>query len=99
MVRGHLPDARVWHSPGDGITPTTVLWLVLRETLVLVAAGLAAGVLVVLVVGRYLETLLFGITPSDSIAIGGAVAILLTIAMTAAYCRQGAQATSIRQPR
>jgi ABC-type antimicrobial peptide transport system permease subunit len=62
-----------------------VLWLVLRETLALVTAGLAAGVLAVLVVGRYLENLLFGIGSSDPIAIGGAVAILLTIAMTAAY--------------
>ena len=68
-----------------GAKHTTVLWLVLRETLALVTAGLAAGVLVVLVVGRYLENLLFGIGSSDPIAIGGAVAILLTIAMTAAY--------------
>ena len=35
-----------------GAKHTTVLWLVLRETLALVTAGLAAGVLVVLVVGR-----------------------------------------------
>jgi predicted permease len=68
-----------------GAKHTTVLWLVLRETLALVTAGLAAGVLAVLVVGRYLENLLFGIGSSDPIAIGGAVAILLTIAMTAAY--------------
>ena len=68
-----------------GAKHTTVLWLVLRETLALVTAGLAAGVLVVLVVGRYLENLLFGIGSSDPIAIGGAVAILLTIAMSAAY--------------
>jgi predicted permease len=68
-----------------GAKHTTVLWLVLRETLTLVTAGLAAGVLAVLVVGRYLENLLFGIGSSDPIAIGGAVAILLTIAMTAAY--------------
>ncbi len=68
-----------------GAKHTTVLWLVLRETLAVVTAGLAAGVLVVLVVARYLEKLLFGIGSSDPIAIGGAVAILLTIAMTAAY--------------
>jgi predicted permease len=67
-----------------GARRTTVVWLVLRETFVLVGAGLAAGLLVVYQGGRYLERLLFGITPGDPIALGGAAALLLLVALAAA---------------
>ena len=48
-----------------GAQPGNLLALVLREGLVLVAAGAAVGVLVALVLTRFLETLLFGVHARD----------------------------------
>jgi ABC-type antimicrobial peptide transport system permease subunit len=62
-----------------------VIWLVLRDTLLLVTAGLTSGVLLVLWAGRYVRTLLFEVTPADPFAIGAAMLMLLAIALTAAY--------------
>jgi predicted permease len=62
-----------------------VIWLVLRDTLLLVTAGLTSGVLLALWAGRYVRTLLFEVTPADPLAIGAAALILLAIALTAAY--------------
>jgi predicted permease len=68
-----------------GASRTSVIWLVLRDTFVLVAAGLTSGVLLVLWAGRYVRTLLFEVTPADPLAIGAAALLLIAIALTAAY--------------
>lgn len=68
-----------------GAPRASVIWLVLRETLALMAAGLAGGVLIVLWAGRYVRPVLFDVTPGDPIAIGGAAGVLLAIALVAAY--------------
>jgi predicted permease len=53
-----------------------VLWLVMRQGLVLAAVGLTLGITGSILVGRYLQTLLFGIKPSDPatlIMVGGVI--------------------------
>jgi predicted lysophospholipase L1 biosynthesis ABC-type transport system permease subunit len=63
----------------------TVLWLVLRRALTMVAIGLACGIPAALIGGRYLESLLFGLKPADPLTIGMAVLILLLVAAFAGY--------------
>ncbi len=48
-----------------GAAPASVRWLVVRETLVVVAAGVVAGVVLVFPAGALAESLLFGLTASD----------------------------------
>lgn len=49
-----------------GASPSNVRWLVVRETFVVVAAGVVAGVLLVFPAGALAESLLFGLTASDA---------------------------------
>ncbi|HUL72513.1 MAG TPA: ABC transporter permease [Vicinamibacterales bacterium] len=61
-----------------GATRGRVGWLVLRETLVLVAAGGVLGLAVVWPLLKYLTSLLYGISPHDPVAFAGAAAGLLS---------------------
>jgi predicted permease len=60
-----------------------VLWLVMRQGLVLAVVGLTLGITGSILVGRYLQTLLFGISPSDPatiIMVGGIILATATVA-------------------
>jgi ABC-type antimicrobial peptide transport system permease subunit len=50
-----------------GATPGSLLRLVLRQAVGLVAVGLGIGVCGALLSGQALRTLLFGVTPTDAI--------------------------------
>jgi predicted permease len=58
-----------------------VVWMVMRETLVLVAAGLAIGIPASLAVSKYVSTQLFGVKATD---IASAAAALMVLAVVAA---------------
>ena len=62
-----------------------VIRLVLREALLLLCIGMAAGVLITLWAGRAAAALLYDLKPYDPISIAGAVALLSVIALAAAY--------------
>jgi predicted permease len=62
-----------------------VQWLILREALILVAAGLVIGIPLAFLAARAMSTLLFGVAPTDAVATGSAVAALVVIAALAAY--------------
>jgi predicted permease len=62
-----------------------ILWLVLRETLWLTLAGIAAGVPLALWAARYAKSELFGVSPADPLTIGVTVALLLGVAALAGY--------------
>ncbi len=68
-----------------GAPRATVVWMVLREVLILAAVGLAIGVPASLGASRLVESFLFGIRPNDSRALFAAVAILLAAALLAGY--------------
>jgi predicted permease len=68
-----------------GAERPAVIWLVLRETIVLVGLGLMLGIAAVLALGRYIDSLLFGIGSGDPLAIGAAVAVLIGVAAAAGY--------------
>jgi predicted permease len=62
-----------------------VLWMVLRQALVLAVAGVAVGVPLSLWTGRYFSSLLFGLSPRDPVMLTITAAILVAIASLAGY--------------
>jgi ABC-type antimicrobial peptide transport system permease subunit len=68
-----------------GADRAAVLWMVLRECLVLVGLGTAAGALASLWLSRLVSGQLFGVTPGDPVTIAAASLILVTVAALAAY--------------
>ncbi len=66
-----------------GARPAGVVWLVLRETLVVVACGVAVGVPVALWVARFVERQLFDVTSRDPLAVAGAMLSLMMVAAIA----------------
>jgi predicted permease len=62
-----------------------VLWVVLRETLWLVVAGVAIGLVLALAAGRLVESALFGLKSDDPLAVGLAMLLMIAVALLAAY--------------
>ena len=62
-----------------------VLWLILREALLLVIVGVAVGLPMIFAVTRLASTLLFGLTPTDPVSLIYAALLMLAVAMVAAY--------------
>ncbi|MBO0726925.1 MAG: FtsX-like permease family protein [Blastocatellia bacterium] len=62
-----------------------VIWLVLREALALVGAGVVIGLLASLAVAKTVSTLLFGLKPNDPLTIAAATLLLLAVAALSAY--------------
>jgi predicted permease len=62
-----------------------IAWMVLRETLVLVVAGLAVGVPAALLSARLIATQLFGLSPTDPLTLIGAAVVLTGVAVLAGY--------------
>jgi predicted permease len=68
-----------------GADRADVLWMVLRESLGLAAIGVAIGIGLALACGSLVNSVLFGLQPSDPIAIGGATALMLGVALFAGW--------------
>ena len=63
----------------------TVVRMIVRETAVLIAVGLAAGVPASLVCARLIQSKLFGLKPSDPVTLAGAVGIMIGVAIASGY--------------
>jgi predicted permease len=68
-----------------GAQRVSVLWMVLRETLTLLLAGLAVGIPVLLLGGRLVASLLYGLKPADPVTLVVAVLALSGVALLAGY--------------
>jgi predicted permease len=68
-----------------GAKRSNVLWLILREILVLVAIGVVIGVPVALEGNHLVVKLLYGLSPADPGSLLAAVAMLVAIALLAGY--------------
>ena len=68
-----------------GAARRSVFWLILREALLLVIAGVAVGLPMIFAVTRLAATLLFGLTPTDPISLLFAALLMLVVAMVAGY--------------
>jgi predicted permease len=62
-----------------------IAWMVLRETLYLVMAGLVIGVPAALLGARLISAQLFGLSPTDPLTLIGAAAVLALVALLAGY--------------
>jgi predicted permease len=68
-----------------GAARGNVVWLVMREVLLLVAIGAASGVGASLALTRVVQSQLFGVTPHDPLTLGFATGALALVACTAGY--------------
>ncbi len=64
-----------------GASRHAVLWLVMRQTLLVIGAGVVAGLLLSFLAGRALTSLLFGLSPHDPGTVLGATAVLLSVSV------------------
>ena len=62
-----------------------VIWLVLRETLILVAIGISIGLPVALAASRVISSRLFGLSPNDPLTIVVAALVLAMVASLAGF--------------
>ena len=62
-----------------------VIWMVMREVLLLVAIGVVAGVIFSLALTRVVQSQLFGLTPHDPLTLALATAALALVACAAGY--------------
>ena len=68
-----------------GASPSGVVWLFVREGMVLTAVGLTAGLAGALAAGRWIQALLFGVTPADVTTFAGVGCALTVAAVLATY--------------
>jgi ABC-type antimicrobial peptide transport system permease subunit len=68
-----------------GARPRDVLALIVGRGFALVGAGLIAGLVLALALGRFAAGMLYGVAPADLPAIGGSVLVLATAAAFASY--------------
>jgi macrolide transport system ATP-binding/permease protein len=62
-----------------------IIWMVLRQVLILGAVGVVVGLVAVWETTAFLKSFLYGLQPNDPMALGGAVAILAGCAIVAGY--------------
>ena len=68
-----------------GATPGEVLRLFMRQGLVTIAAGLIVGLAGAITFSRFIEDLLFGVTPNDQLTLWTVTAILLMVSVFICY--------------
>lgn len=68
-----------------GAQQSSVVWLVMREVLLLLAGGLVIGIPAAYLVSRYVSSQLFNVQPADPLSASAAVAILTLVALGAGF--------------
>ena len=68
-----------------GAQRSGILWLILRESLLLVLIGAAIGVPLVFAASKWISSLLFGLQPADPVALAFAIALMFLIGVLASY--------------
>ena len=68
-----------------GAQRSNVIWLVLRDSLVLIAVGLVFGLPLALSGTRWIKSFLFGVEQIDPLAITAAVLLIVVLALLAGY--------------
>lgn len=66
-----------------GARPDSVIWLVMKEVLVLLGIGLAVGVPAAIGLGRYVSSQLYGITANDPWIAGITMIVMIAVASAA----------------
>jgi len=68
-----------------GAQPTSILTLVMRDLIAVVAGGLTAGILISLAATRLLQQMLYGLAPRDTTTMVLAAGVLSAVALVAGY--------------
>lgn len=68
-----------------GANSGSVLWLVLRQSLILAGVGLVLGLAGAVAATRFLESLLFEVKPTDPLTYAGVAALLGMVVLAASY--------------
>ena len=68
-----------------GAQRSGILWLILRESLLLVLIGAAIGVPLVCAAGKWISSLLFGLQPADALTLASAIALMFVVGVFASY--------------
>jgi ABC-type antimicrobial peptide transport system permease subunit len=68
-----------------GAPKTSVLWLILRETMILVTVGIAIGIPVAYILSRYVESQLYGVKATDFATGLAALALLVSVAALSGF--------------
>ena len=66
-----------------GAQAAEILWMILRQSIGVIAAGVAVGVTGALLLSRVLSSLLFGISPVDPVTFGTVPLLIAAVAMAA----------------
>jgi ABC-type antimicrobial peptide transport system permease subunit len=62
-----------------------VLWMILRQALVLAIAGVAVGIPLSMWASKYVSSLLFGLTPRDPFTLSVTASMLIAVASLAGF--------------
>jgi ABC-type antimicrobial peptide transport system permease subunit len=68
-----------------GAAAPDVVWLVMREVLVLVASGVTVGLAAAWMLGRFVQSQLYEIPAHDVMTMAGAALLLTAVALSAGY--------------
>jgi putative ABC transport system permease protein len=68
-----------------GASPRQILGSIVREGLVLTAAGIAAGLVGAVAAGRLLRSFLFGVGAADPLTFAAVATLLVFVAVAASY--------------
>ncbi len=68
-----------------GARPASVIWLVMKDVLVLLALGLAVGIPSAIALGRFVAAQLYGIKVNDPWIAGASIAMLIAVATLAGF--------------
>ena len=77
-----------------GAEPGRVVWLVMREVVLLAVLGVGLGLPLAIGLGRLMRSQFFGVSPADPLTLLVATVALVTVALTAGYVPAG-QATRV----
>lgn len=68
-----------------GADPGTVAGMIVRQGGVVAAAGIGVGLAAALAGGRLIQSLLFGVSPSDPVVLGGVTVLLVAVTLLACW--------------
>jgi len=68
-----------------GATRGGVVWMVMREVLILLAIGLAVGVPSGILLGQTVAAQLYGVQPHDPLVAGGTILLLVVVSALAGF--------------
>jgi ABC-type antimicrobial peptide transport system permease subunit len=68
-----------------GAVQSNVIWLVMREVLLLVGSGVVLGLGASVALSKYVSSQLYGVAASDPATIAGAALLLASVALLAGY--------------